>query len=128
MKNNIEHKPQPEIKTNELLTLLDTIQWEQGYEFTFNKTNFFLDITDAETLQKAKEEGRIEKCGLPAEYFRSTYINGYDIYLHDTIPLSDRKRVLFHEILEANLQDQGFTYTQAHNITIKEEEKKFGKR
>jgi len=125
---NREQIRQPEIKTEELLTLIDTVQWEQGYEFSFNGTEFFLDITEIEALQKADAEGRKEKYGLPAEYIRSTYVNGYDIYLHDTIPTQERKRILFHEILEANLRDQRFSQSQAHDITINEEEKVFGKR
>ena len=42
--------------------------------------------------------------------------------------MADRKRILFHEILEANLQDQGFSESEAHRITLAEEEKVFGQR
>ncbi|MFA4818973.1 MAG: hypothetical protein WC621_03965 [Patescibacteria group bacterium] len=117
---------QPELKTEELLALLDSIKWEQGYRFTFNGTEFYINITKAGRLAKAEAEGKLAKFGKSAEYFASTYVRGYDIYLHDTIPESDRRRILFHEILEANLRDQSFSLHEAHDIVLKEEQKAFG--
>ncbi len=116
---------QPELKTEKLLSLLRSVRWKNGYTFTFNGTEFYLCITEKERLSEATTE---EEFGKPAEYFRSTLVEGFDIYLHDTIPKSERKRILFHEILEANLIDQGFSEPEAHSITLQEEEKIFGKR
>jgi len=117
---NFEKIKHPEINAENLLSFIDSIQWEQGYEFSYNGSNFLLDITDAETVARGQ-------AGLPAEYFKSTAIDGWDIYLHDTIPEAERKRVLFHEILEANLKDQGFS-KNAHQLALKEEQKIFGER
>lgn len=117
---NLEKIKQPEIKIQELLSLIESIKWENEYEFSYNGTNFLLFII-------TKEDIETFDAGESAEYHRSTLIDGYDIYLHDTIPEADRKRVLFHEILEANLQDQGFA-NDAHRITLKEEQKIFNER
>lgn len=119
---------QPELKTKKLLSLLKSVIWEQGYTFEFNGTEFYICITEAERLLEATTEEETESFGKPAEYFRSTLVDGFDIYLHDTIPEKDRERILFHEILEANLIDQGFSEPEAHNITLQEEEKIFGQR
>jgi|GEM_PF-2363106 len=124
-----EITPQPELKTEELLSMLSTVKWEQGYRFTFNGTEFYINITEAEALAGVETETERNKMfGEPAEYFESTYVKGFDIYLHDTIPEADRPKILFHEILEANLQDQGFSEPEAHKITLAEEEKIFGRR
>jgi len=119
---------QPEIKTKELLELVDTIKWEHGYRFEFNGTKFNLVMTDAESIELAEKEGDKNRYGEPAEYFQSTLIDGYDIYLHATISEADRRRIMFHEVLECNLRQQGYSSAEAHVITAKEEEKNFGKR
>ena len=125
---NLEKIRQPEIKTEELLSLLDSIKWKHGYRFSFNGTEFYLNITETEKLRKAEAEGTLTRFGEPAEYFRSTYVRGFDIYLHDTIPAADRNRILFHEILEANLRDQNFSQKEAHKLTLEAEKKTFGQR
>ena len=117
---NLENIKQPEIKSEELLSVIDKIKWENMYEFSFNGTNFLLIIIE-------KEDIETRDVGEEAEYHESTMIDGYDIYLFDTIPESNRKRVLFHEILEANLQDQGFK-NEAHEIALKEEQKIYNNR
>ncbi len=114
---------QPEIKTEELILVIDSIKWEQHHRSSYNGTTFQLFITERERLEESPGI-----FGEPAEYFASTEINGWDIYLHDTIPLEDRKRILFHEILEVNLLEQGFDRNHAHKLTLVEEEKVFGKR
>ncbi len=119
---SIENIYVPEIKTEELLDLLKTIEWKNRYAFSFNGKNFQLLIIPKEDLAEDKES-----YGEEAEFHISTEINGFDIYLHDTIPYEIRNRILFHEILEADLIKQGFSDT-AHEITIVEEERVFGKR
>lgn len=118
----------PEIKTAELLDLLDKVEWKSGFEFEFNGTEFYLVVTPADVLAEAKTEDEMADFGKPAEYIRSTHINGFDVYLHGTIPEKDRKRMLFHEILECNLVDQNFSEEEAHQITLGEEQRVFGER
>lgn len=117
---------QPEINASELAIFVKTIKWEWGYQFTFNGTDFTIFVTSIEELEKYQEEG--VDPGEAAEYFASTVANGFDIYVHDTIPELERERVLFHEVLEANLLDQGFQVSEAHKIAYTEEEKIFGNR
>ncbi|MDP1689497.1 MAG: hypothetical protein Q8L47_05245, partial [bacterium] len=49
------------------------------------------------------------------------------IYILETLPVEEKKRRLFHEIIEADLQRQGFG-NDAHNITLKTEIEVFGER
>ena len=95
----------------ELLVLLDgdIVKWEDDCMFEFNGTEFYILITPKNELAKAEAEGKLDIYHEPAEYYESTLVNGFDIYLHDTIPKSDRKRVLFHEILEVDLRQQGLS-------------------
>ncbi len=118
---NPEQNRKPELHSDALLALIDTLQWKSYFSFSFNRTNYVLIIKDTETVARGR-------AGASAEYFRSTAINGWDIYLHDTIPSPDRKRILFHEIMEINLRDQGFDQQEAHQVTLVEEEKQFGPR
>jgi len=117
---------QPELKTEELLRLLKDIKWEYGSIFNFNGIPFQIIITNVDELADDKTG---EKYGEPAEFYESTEVpGGFDIYLHDTIPESERERILFHEIMEANLTSQGIKDSERHDITLQEEEKVFGKR
>ncbi len=117
---NLENIKQPEIKTEELLSTIENIKWKNGYEFSYNGTNFLLIII-------RKEDIKTKDAGEEAEHYASTEIDGYDIYLFDTIPEVNRKRILFHEILEANLRHQGLE-NKAHEIALKEEQKIFNNR
>ncbi len=116
----------PEIKIDELLGILDTLKWKDHYEFEYDGVEFLLIITDAEELRKAEKEETLDEHGEPAEFSASDLVDGFDIYLHDTIPAEKRKRILFHEILEATLARKGFPLDKIHEIALKEENKVFG--
>ncbi len=118
---------QPEVNIEELISLLDEIKWENGNSFKFNGTEFLMLISTIEELNEPREPG--VSFGDEAEIFGSNTVDGFDIYLHDTINESQRKRVLFHEILEGNLRHKfNLEGEQAHQIAFKEEEKVFGPR
>lgn len=117
---NMEKIKLPEIKAEELISIIEDIKWEDYYGFSYNGTDFLLILLDQDDIDSGNG-------GEMAEFTESTIINGYDIYLFETIPETERKRILFHEILEANLQDQGFK-SQAHDIALAEERKYFGDR
>lgn len=117
---NPEKMRHPEIKSNELLHLIDIIKFEQGEEFTFNGTNFLLFLCD-------KDEIASGNAGQDAEYFKSNIVD-YDIYMFETLSGEDRRVKLFHEILECNLRDQGYSEDEAHRLTLEEEQKIFGER
>lgn len=112
----------PEIKVDELLSTIDKIRWENGYEFSYNGTSYLLFLlTPAEHEQNESNE--------EAEYFESTGGNdGWDIYLLETLSEEKRRKKLFHEIAECNLRDQKFSNSEAHQIALQEEQKFFGKR
>lgn len=110
-----------DIRVDLLLSIIDNIKWENGYEFSYNGTRFLLFLlTSAEHEQNESNED--------AEYFESTGKDGWDIYLLETLSLEKRRKKLFHEITECNLRDQDFTNSEAHQIALCEEQKVFGQR
>ena len=120
MKNQKETKI-PEIKVIELLRVIDSIKWENGYEFSYNGTCFLLFLlTQAEHQQNESHE--------EAEYFKSTEKEGWDIYFLETLTEEKRRKELFHEIAECNLRDQYFSNSEAHQIALKAEQHIFGQR
>lgn len=120
---SIEEIKQPELKCEELLKLLPTIRWEMGYSFIFNKIELTIFISTAEDMQVNPES-----FGEDAEYHQSTVGPGYDIYVHDTITKENRERILFHEIMEIDIIEQGFSTEIAHQTARTEEERIFGPR
>lgn len=123
-----ETPPQPsEINPEELSRFIDSILWEEGTTFTFNGIKFHLIITPKENLEQAKKEGKLHEYGKIGEFFQSA--NGYDIYLHGTIPEFERKRVLFHLIFAASFQHyQNLPEQKAYQQAREAEEKIFGPR
>lgn len=119
---NREQPKTPEIKTNELLSVLENIQWESMYEFSYNGSNFLLVLTTKEEVKEMIEEGG------DAWHTTSTAIDGRDIYIFEGLSGEVRKRKLFHEILECNIYHQGFSMEEAHRIALAEEQKIFGQR
>lgn len=111
----------PEIKVDELLSTIDNIRWENGFEFLYNGTHFLLFLlTPAEHEQNESNED--------AEYFESTGKDGWDIYILETLSAEKKRKKLFHEIAECNLRDQEFSNSEAHKIALEEEQKIFGQR
>ncbi|MDP3948504.1 MAG: hypothetical protein Q8Q17_00990 [bacterium] len=115
---NYEKTKVPEIRSKELLDFVNNLQLDDYMEFSFNGSNFLLVYTTEEDVEKDGED---------AWHHTSTAIDGSDIYILDTLPLEAKKRRLFHEILECNLADQGFS-KEAHKIAMDEEQKNFGNR
>ncbi len=127
--NNFENIKQPEFKSEQLLSLIDTVKWEGGYMFVFDGVELTIYTSTVEELETIEDKVERKKhFGEPAEYHASTVTGGFDIYLHETIPEADRKRVLFHEITEIKLRTQGYSQNDAHNLTLSEENKIFGER
>lgn len=115
MEKEFEERKPPEIKTDELLKVLESIEFEDYEGIHFNGTDFLL-------LLDTEEEVDPES---PATYKPSTAIDGYDIYIDETLSGKERDRALFHEILEANLLDQELSLDEAHEIAKEETQKTF---
>lgn len=119
--NNQKHNKEPEIRIDELLSVIDNIRWENGFEFSYNGTSFLLFLL-------TPEEHEQNESNEEAEYFESTGKVGWDIYFLETLSAEKRRKKLFHEIVECNLRDQKFSNSEAHQIALNEEQKIFGKR
>ena len=113
----VEQIKKPEINLPELLRVLDHIKFEYGEEIHYNGTNFLLIPTD----ETDESDNHAE-----AVFHTSTAIDGFDIYLLNSLSGAEKRRRLFHEILEADLRGQGFEQDEAHDIAKTEEQKKFG--
>jgi len=113
---NFEKTKSPEIKSEELLRFIDNLELDDYMEFSFNGSNLLLIFLDEEDVSHDGED---------AWHSTSTAIDGRDIYILKTLPPEIKKRKLFHEILECNIADQGFSVAEAHELTVKEEQKNF---
>lgn len=116
---NLEKIKQPEINAETIINVIENLKFEDYEQFEYNGTNFLL-IFDKEGESPQEVDG--------VEYFASTKIDGFDIYLLETLPKKEQKRRLFHEILECNLLGQGLDTRTAHEIATKNEQKIFGER
>lgn len=117
MENKFEQIKKPEINIQELLNVVDNIKFEYGEKIYYNWTDFLL-------LLDTPEEAGTEL----ASFHCSTEIKGFDIYIKETLSPGTKKRVLFHQILNANLIYHGINLDEAYNIAKEEEEKIFGSR
>ena len=118
MSDSCEPQKIPELQSEELLGIIDGMKIQDGEQFTFNGVSYYLCLLN---------QGEAEHGGEDAFFNASTYIHGYDIYILETLPPEERKRKLFHEILEANITGN-LPSEQAHEIALQEEERIFGKR
>ncbi|MDO8499225.1 MAG: hypothetical protein Q7S66_01025 [bacterium] len=114
----IEQIKTPDIHSQQLLQIIDNVKWEEMEELEYNGTNFLLFFPD----ETAESDGHQD-----AVYHQST-VADFDIYILSTLPVQEKKRCLFHEIVEADLRKQGFGNKEAHSIVEKEEQKIFGNR
>lgn len=119
-KESVGNPKTHEIYSERLMSIIDEIKWENWEQISYNGTDYLLFLTD---------EGGETVVGndVPAFYTQSSVVD-FDVYIVKSLPLEERKRMLFHELLEANLRSQGLGVKAAHEMTLKEEENVFGKR
>lgn len=115
----IEQIKTPVVKAEELLNTVNHLKLQEGEKFSYNGTNFLLIFSD-----KTSESDDHAK----AVFHTSTLIDGFDIYILDSVPDDEKRRMLFHEMLEANLRDQSLNNMEAHNLAVENEQKIFGDR
>lgn len=114
-----EFNRRPEIadeKLRELISILDSLKFEEFEEFDFDGEKFLLQILPPSHLKK-KEGG--------AWFHSSTYIEGIDIYIVKKQAPEMRKRQMFHEVVEARAKGMGFDQDIAHNYALEQEQKFF---
>jgi hypothetical protein len=109
-----EPKPTPELsesKVGQLWEGLGTLDWDGYEEFEFDGVSYLILDFPPDHLD---EEGE--------GWFRpSTHIDGIDVYALETLPPEEKKKRVFHEILEA--WAQRFSLDQPHDFAIDRERK-----
>ena len=111
---------QPEVNVGELMATINSLRWEDGEQFFYNGSEYHY-------ISLREEE--IDPVVGPVWYARSSEdARVWDVYVLDTLPEADRVRMVFHEMLECNLKDQGFGHEEVHGLALEQEEKQFGKR
>lgn len=112
----------PEIKTEELLRVIDGLRFKDWEKFIFNGSRYLL-------LLCTQEDVDSDESGEKVFFVASTEDKGgWDIYMLETLSEAEKKRMMFHEILECNLSDQGFNHPLTHELARKTEEETFGSR
>lgn len=115
-----ELKNSPDIKAEELLSVIDSLENGWHETFSYNGSDYLII-----PLKEDEVEGDEKK--EDAWFHASTEINGWDIYILGTLPKDIWRRKMFHEVLECNLISQGHA-EGAHGLALREEEKIFGPR
>jgi len=118
----LENIKTPKILKEEALEVVNTISFEELEEFNYDGTNFLLMTFTQEELEQNPENERED-----VFFSASTEIDGWDIYILDSLSVEEKKRRIFHEIIECDLISQGFE-TNAHTKARQVEEEVFGKR
>ncbi|MDB5189882.1 MAG: hypothetical protein JWN49_208 [Parcubacteria group bacterium] len=121
-KEGIEAPKLPEIDRKEALSAVQELKMEEGEEFSYNGTDFYLIFISAKEMANSEDQS-------VGSFYASTLIAGFDIYLYEGLSEADKRRVLFHEIIEANLMNRYSVNSKlAHETALKLEEEEFGPR
>ncbi len=115
-----EKTKEPEILKDEALRTVSNLKFEDFESFSYHNINFLLILVTKEDISGP---GNQEEIFLSA----STATRGFDIYMLDTLSIEDKKRRIFHEIIEADLRKQGFG-EGSHELALKTEVDIFGER
>jgi hypothetical protein len=109
----------PKMNIELLLQIIDEREWEDMEQFEYNGTSFLLLFPDS----TEESDGHAI-----AVYHASSYIDGFDVYILSSLSDDEKKRCLFHEVLEASLRAQGYDLNESHEIALAEEEVVYGLR
>jgi len=111
-----------EIKKEELVDLVNSLSFEDQEKITFNGSRYLLWLFTEEDMNTGDEHEKVF-------YSASTADRGcWDIYMLENLSDAEKKRSMFHEILECNLKDRGFDESLTHELALKAEEEVFGQR
>jgi hypothetical protein len=111
---SFESQRTPEIKSDELIALINRVKFESSNIYEFNGTVF--------NIIMFPEDG-LDENNVDTWYATSEIVPGCDIYILETLSLEEKKHRLFHEVLELNLRDQGMSQYQAHDLAKAEDQK-----
>ncbi len=112
-----KHKT-PEIHSDELLQKIEQVKWEYMEKLEYNGINFLL----------FWPEKTSESDGHKDAVFHASIVADFDIYILSSLPVQEKKRRIFHEVLEASLRRQGYNNNEAHSFAEAEERKNFNNR
>lgn len=107
----------PEIKSRELLHLINSLPLEHYGQFSFNGVGYTLLFFDKEEL---------EGDDIAWNSASTAIEGGRDIYILETLSEEEKRKKIFHEILESDLYRQGFEMGQCHDIAARVDEEVFG--
>ncbi len=114
MENRENFHPGPEIKhekLGELWSVISGLQFEEYEKFEFDGKNFLLLFF---SLEQKNENGDVW-------FSASTEIEGVDVYLLETLAREEMEKKLFHEVLEAWAQSNGFLGKISHDFAVEQE-------
>ncbi len=117
--NKVEQLKKPEVNAPELLSVIDSLKYESYETFSYNGSNYLIIPLDQNDIESNDDE---------AWFAASTAISGWDIYILTSLPAEERRRKMFHEVLECYLIEHGLSRKDAHDMSRIEEEKLFGQR
>ncbi|GEM_PF-1878441 len=114
----------PELNTGEVVDVVAALKMDgsRGHEpFSARGINFLLIMTS----ELSESDGDSS-----ASYHRSTAIDGYDIYLYNQGSAEDKRRWVFHEVVEVLFRETGVDNenNEAHDRARNLEERYFGLR
>lgn len=104
------NEQQPEIFKEEALEIINSLKFGDHESFTYHGTDFLIILCSQEDIDSSanKEEIVVTQSTIKS--------GGYDIYILDSLSIDKKRRIVFYEIIKANLLDQGFKEVVAHRL------------
>lgn len=111
----IEQLKTPDIHSKQLLRTIERVRWEDMEELEYNGTSFLLFFPE----ETSESDGHRDAV------FHVSSVADFDIYILSSLPIQEKKRRLFHEVVEADLRKQGLNNEESHAIAEEEEQRIF---
>ncbi len=112
-----EQKRQPELKIEDVAQAIENLKFEDYEEFECLGFRFLIILNTPEDLEASENKEEV--------FFTQSSTGNFDIYILKTLTEQEKKRKVFHEIIEASLRAQGFDNQQAHEEAKKAETQYF---
>lgn len=117
-KENLE---QQEISKDDALKIVNALKFDDYELFSYEGIHFLIILCRQDEIDSDENKEEVF-------FAQSTAIDGFDIYVLDSLSTEEKRRRVLHEVIEASLIKQGFDNKTAHGSALKVELDVFGKR
>ena len=108
---------QPEIETDLIFKTVNSLKFSNFEKFGYQGHNFTIILCTQNDIDTSEDKRQV--------FYSELTLGNFDLYILKTLPTAEKRKRIFHEVIEAILKTQGYENQKAHELASIEMNKYF---